>query len=233
MSTQLPLFPLTTALVPGLVLPLHIFEPRYRMMIEELLAKPEDEREFGIIAVRENHQRGRTAPPSDLGSTTDFFPVGVTAVLREVERLDDGRFDIVAIGGRRFCIADIDQSAPLLRADVEFLPEPPADPDDPATQRLVERATLSFERYRSALGGRLDEEHHEDEDMPRDPDVLSYLITAALVVDAHTRNELLAAPDALTRLQAGTVVLNRETTLISTLGAVPALDLLNSAPSSN
>ena len=62
METRLPLFPLTTALVPGLVLPLHIFEPRYRLMIEELLAKPEDEREFGVIAVRES-RLGSTSTP--------------------------------------------------------------------------------------------------------------------------------------------------------------------------
>ena len=53
MDQSLPLFPLTTALVPGLVLPLHIFEPRYRMMVQELLGKPADEREWGIVGLRE------------------------------------------------------------------------------------------------------------------------------------------------------------------------------------
>ncbi len=81
MEPQLPLFPLTTALVPGLVLPLHIFEPRYRMMIEELLAKPEDEREFGIVAVRERHVGAVNSPESAPSQVDEFFPVGVTAVL--------------------------------------------------------------------------------------------------------------------------------------------------------
>lgn len=233
MSTQLPLFPLTTALVPGLVLPLHIFEPRYRLMVQELLEKPEEEREFGVIAVREHIQGGSSAPDPRVGRLEEFYPVGVTAMLRQAERLDDGRYDIVTIGGRRFCITDIDRSAPLLRADVEFLPEPPIDASDPRTTATVERAIASFANYRGVLGGRLQEERTEEDDVPEDPDVLSYLITAALVIDAGTRNELLASPDSLSRLQSGISVLDRETALITALGAVPAVDLLNSSPSAN
>src|SRR6056297_1609208 len=227
MEPQLPLFPLTTALVPGLVLPLHIFEPRYRMMIEELLAKPEDERDFGIVAVRERHVGAVNSPESAPSQADEFFPVGVTAVLRQAERLDDGRYDIVAVGGRRFSVDAVDRSAPLLRARVDFLDEPEVDPQDPATRSIVERAKRSFERYRAALGGRLDEQR------PDDPTVLSYLITAALIVDASTRQELLISPDACTRLMVGIGVLDTEAALIGALGAVPALDLLNSAPSAN
>jgi hypothetical protein len=97
----------------------------------------------------------------------------------------------------------------------------------------VRRAMSAFERYRAALGGRLDEQRSDDEQVPDDPGVLSYLITAALIVDAATRNELLASPDALTRLVEGIRVLDYETAMIAALGAVPALDLLNSSPSTN
>jgi len=233
MNPQLPLFPLTTALVPGLVLPLHIFEPRYRMMIEELLDKPEDEREFGVVAVRERHVGTPGSPKTSAGHEDEFFPVGVTAVLRQADRLDDGRYDIVTIGGRRFCVSDVDRSAPLLRAQVEFLPEPDVDTSDPRALAVVSRAQGSFERYRAALGGRLDEQRSDDEQIPDDPNVLSYLITAALVIDATTRNELLASPDALTRLVQGIGILDSESAIIAALGAVPALDLLNSTPSPN
>jgi len=233
METRLPLFPLTTALVPGLVLPLHIFEPRYRLMIEELLAKPEDEREFGVIAVRERHLGSTTAPGSALDHRDELYPVGVTAVLRQADRLEDGRYDIVTIGGRRFSVREVDRSAPLLRADVDFLPEPDIDDEDPQVHAVVRRAMTAFERYRAALGGRLDEQRSDDEQVPDDPGVLSYLITAALIVDAATRNELLASPDALTRLVEGIRVLDYETAMIAALGAVPALDLLNSSPSTN
>lgn len=233
MSSSLPLFPLTTALVPGLVLPLHIFEPRYRMMIEELLAKPEDDREFGIVAVRERHLGAGTTGAVAGHAHDHLYPVGVTAALRQAERLDDGRFDIVTIGGRRFQIMDVDRSAPLLRAEVEFLPEPEIDAHEPSVRQLTTRAVLAFEKYRAALGGRLDEDHDDDEHLPTDPTVLSYLITAALVVDAGTRQELLASPDTITRLRESLRILGQETALIAALGAVPALDLLQPNPSAN
>lgn len=229
MDSPLPLFPLTTALVPGLVLPLHIFEPRYRLMIEELLTKPEEDREFGIVAARDRHPGS-----SATGDATDqVFPVGVTARLRHAERLDDGRYDIVTIGGRRFRITGIDASAPLWRASVEFLPEPDIDPADPRVSNIVARATAMFDTYRSVLGGRLQEEPDGDEHVPTDPAVLSYLITAALIIDAGTRQELLASSDAVARLQSGMRILGRETALIAALGAVPAIDLLNSSNSVN
>ena len=229
MDSPLPLFPLTTALVPGLVLPLHIFEPRYRLMVEELLAKPEDAREFGIVAVRDRH-----LGDNPMNEALDrVYPVGVTAQLRQAERLDDGRYDIITIGARRFQINEIDTSAPLWRAQVDFLSEPDVDHSDPRVRTMVARATAMFDTYRSVLGGRLQEEPDGDEHVPTDPTVLSYLITAALIIDARTRQELLASPDAVTRLAEGIRILGRETALISALGAVPAIDLLNSSNSVN
>ncbi len=226
MTTQLPLFPLTTALVPGLVLPLHIFEPRYRLMVQELLAKPEEEREFGIVASRESLARSESP-------LEGVYPVGVAAMIRQAEQLDDGRYDIVTIGSRRFQIVEIDASAPLLRAEVEFLPDPEVDAEDPVTRRLTSRAIDAFDGYRAALGGRLQEERDAEEVLPSDPTILSYLITAALVVDARTRQGLLASPDTLTRLRESIRIMGSETAMISALGAVPALDLLQAGPSAN
>lgn len=229
----MPLFPLTTALVPGLVLPLHIFEPRYRMLMEELLAKPEEDREFGVVAVRERHLGANTVASVADHALDGLYPVGVTAVLRQAEKLEDGRYDIITIGGRRFQIQSVDRSEPLLRAQVSFLPEPEIDTNDAGVRRLVTRAVAAFDKYRIALGGRLQEERESDEQVPTDPSVLSYLITAALVVDAGQRQELLASPDALTRLTEGIRILSAETAMISTLGAIPAVDLLQPNPSVN
>ena len=247
MDESLPLFPLTTALVPGLVLPLHIFEPRYRLMVEELLDKPEDEREFGIVAFRESHSLAPKQPspgdgPDDGASPNEpsaedaeLYPVGVSAVIRQAERREDGRYDIVTIGSRRFRIENVDRSAPLVRASVTFLPEPEIDSDDPHVMVAVQAAMQAFDKYRSVLGGRLNEadDNDDDDQVPADPSVLSYLITAALVVDGSTRQKLLAAPDAIARLRLGTRVLSSESALISAFGAIPALDLLNSTPSEN
>jgi len=161
--------------------------------------------------------------------------VGVSAVIRQAERREDGRYDIVTIGSRRFRIEDVDRSAPLVRASVTFLPEPEIDSDDPHVMVAVQAAMQAFDKYRSVLSGRLNEadDNDDDDQVPADPSVLSYLITAALVVDGSTRQKLLAAPDAIARLRLGTRVLSSESALISAFGAIPALDLLNSTPSEN
>jgi Lon protease-like protein len=203
------------------------------MMIEELLTKPEDEREFGVVAVREHHVGAAASGAASGAPTNDLYPVGVTAMLRQAERLEDGRYDIVVTGGRRFQIVDVDRSAPLLRADVDFLPEPDLDATEPSVQILIAQTTAAFEKYRAALGGHLDEERDDNEQLPSEPTVLSYLITAALVVDSGARQELLAAQDTISRLKSCIGVLRHETAMITVLGAVPAVDLLQPNPSAN
>ena len=224
--SPLPLFPLNAVLVPGLVLPLHIFEPRYCELVEDLLANPDEEaREFGIVAVRV----GRDI---DRDGILALHPVGTAAILRQVERLDDGRFDIIATGSRRFRIHDIDTSAPLMVGDVEFL----EDETDPVDVMLAAQVAQRFAAYRLALSGQVaDEELPDDptEELPDDPIVLSYLVTAAMVLPAVERQELLAAGTTTERLTIARGLLRRETGLISALGALPAIDLFGAIPSAN
>jgi hypothetical protein len=228
-SSPLPLFPLNTPLVPGLVLPLHIFEPRYRGLVEELLAvEDEDDREFGIVAVRDGRDPSRDG-------LSALYPVGTATVLREAERLDDGRFEIVTTGSRRFRLLEVDTRAPLLRAEVEFL----EDVSDPADALLATQVSRRFRLYRGALSGQVpdasdwDGEDVEDAELPDDPTVLSYLVTAAMVLPTDERQSLLAAATTGDRLVLARSLLGRETALISTLSAVPSLDLPGVAPSVN
>lgn len=231
MPAPLPLFPLNTPLVPGLVLPLHIFEPRYRELVQELLARPdEDEREFGIVAVRD----GRTVEHDGLQA---LYPVGTATVLRQAEELADGRYDIVTTGSRRFRLLDVDLSRPLLRGTVEFL----EDVTDPADALLARQVSRGFLRYRAALSGQVadvveaaDAVADDDEgELPDDPAVLSYLVTAAMVLPVGERQRLLAAETVGLRLTAARALLARETGLITRLSAVPALDLPGDPPSAN
>ena len=119
-------------LFPGLVLPLHIFEERYRHLVRDLVGQPEGApREFGVVAIRSGWEvapgAGRATPG---GGEVTLHEVGCTAELRQVTELDDGGFDIVTVGRRRFRIAEVDrESAPYLTADVEWLPEP-TGPDE-------------------------------------------------------------------------------------------------------
>ena len=221
-SALLPLFPLNTPLVPGLVLPLHIFEPRYRTLVRDLLDQPdEDAREFGVIAVRDGSDPGRDARQA-------LYPVGVATVLRQVEELPDGRFEIVTTGSRRFRVNELDTSAPLLRADVDFLDDITGPEDVP----LAARVGRQFHEYRAALSGQVQADI-DDEDVPTDPTVLSYLVTAAMVVPTAERQELLAAATTADRLRAALALLARENLLITELAAVPALELPGVPPSVN
>ena len=233
-SSPLPLFPLNTVLVPGLVMPLHIFEPRYRSLIEELLAMPdEDAREFGIVAVRD----GKDVSIDGLAA---LYPVGTATVLRQADRHDDGRYDIVTTGTRRFRLLGIDASEPLIRAEVEFL----EDPSEPADQLAASEIHRRFLAYRRALSGQVtageeelllddDEEDGDDEGLPDDPTVLSYLVTAAMVLPTSERQDLLSAPTTADRLALARRLLHRETGLITALSAVPAIDMSSPDPSPN
>jgi uncharacterized protein len=108
---DLPLFPLNTVLFPGARLPLHIFEARYRQMIGECL---EEERPFGVVLIREGPEVGGGAAP---------HRVGVTARIAEVERLPDGRMNIVTLGQERFRILATSEERPYLTGEVEYLPD--------------------------------------------------------------------------------------------------------------
>jgi uncharacterized protein len=218
---RIPLFPLNTPLVPGLVLPLHIFEPRYRGLVRDLLDIPsEDDREFGIIAVRDGQDLARDGVDA-------LFPVGVTTVLRQAEELPDGRFDIVTTGSRRFRLIDLDATAPLAHAEVEFLEEV-TGPDDGL---LAVQVSRRFRDYRAALSGQV--QATVEDDIPGDPTVLSYLVTAAMILPLGERQQLLAAETTAERLRHAGALLSRENLLISELAAVPALDLPGAPPSPN
>jgi len=221
-SARLPVFPLGTVLFPGLVLPLHIFEERYRTLVRELVASPGDgPHEFGVVTLR----RGAEAPSPDTDDgpvpdpppvrSDDLYPVGCTAELRQVTELPDGRFDIVTVGRRRFRIVDVRQGdEPYLTAKVDWLPDD--SPDDTAA-RLAPRALAAFRAYLDLL--RPDSEVLDA--VPGDPTVLSHLIAATAQLTTDERQLLLAAPDTASRLRAELKLLNREAGLLARVRAVP------------
>ena len=213
---HMPVFPLNVVLVPGLVLPLHIFELRYRELVQQLLAKPESSgREFGIVGVRD----GRSV---EIDGGQALYEVGVVASLRDVEVLEDGRYNIVTSGTRRFRLRQLDDSNPLLQAEVELL-EDLQGPDDEVLAATVRR---TFDRYRSLLGARLlITRDGPVEDLPSDPGAMAYLVTAAMVLPGGERQALLAASSIQERLVLAQRLLVRECGLIEHLASVPATDL--------
>src|SRR5260370_35419700 len=93
MSEILPLFPLGAVLYPGMLLPLHIFEERYRQLVRDLLDGPEPRR-FGVIAIR----KGRETGLDGVDGMQSLYEIGCTATLRRVARHEDVRFDIGTVG---------------------------------------------------------------------------------------------------------------------------------------
>ena len=213
----MPLFPLGTVLFPGLVLPLHIFEERYRQLVGDLLDGPEP-RDFGVIAIRKGRETG-------VDGVSALHEIGCTARLREVMRHDDGRFEVVTVGAQRFRLLELDHSRPYLRGEIELLTEETGD--EAAAALAVQAVQRTFREYLDALATE-GAAQISVPDLPDEPVPLSYLVAASMIVDLSDRQVLLAEPDAAGRLAAERTLLARETRILRTLTSTPATDLRSS-----
>ena len=211
MSEPLPLFPLGTVLYPGLLLPLHIFEERYRQLVRDLLAGSEPG-QFGVIAIRKGRETG-------VDGVSALHEIGCIAALRQVREHSDGRFDLVTAGTQRFRLASLEHGRPYLQGVVDLLAE---DTGDEAAAGVAARAVQrAFRDYLITLAARGTGEVTIPE-LPDEPIALSYLVAASMVVDLPDRQALLAEPDALQRLQAERELLARETAMLRTFTSAPA-----------
>ena len=195
---ELPLFPLQTVLYPGLPIPLHVFEDRYRQMFKRVL---DGERRFGVVAI----VRGRDV---DVGAT--YHPVGCVAEVAEVDRHANGRLDVIARGRSRFRIDGVTQAAPYIVAEVSELPETTGEA---AEQRSLKAGRL-FTRYVATLLELAGREGGEAIDIPDDPVAASYLVAAGLQIDLADKQRLLTIPSASERLAAEAALLRRELVLL-------------------
>lgn len=144
----IPLFPLGTPLFPGVVLPLQVFEPRYRRLVRDLLERPEGStRCFGVVAIRQGWEVEDVAPAEAL------YDVGCTARLQTVRPQPDGGFRIITVGGDRFRLLDlvIGEEPPYLQAEVEWLAE----------EEAAEEAAGDHEGLTSPRGWPTDPQHEE------------------------------------------------------------------------
>ena len=221
MSEMLPLFPLSTVLFPGMRLPLHVFEERYRTLMADLLAGPEPRR-FGVIAIRSGREVGATGAAA-------LHEVGCVAVIRQVAPHPDGRYDLQTVGTERFRLASVDRTLPYLRGEVELLPDgvvPPGAAEPGAAEVaavVVRQVQAGFRAYLNSLadqgGGVI-----SVADLPDEPVLLSYVIGAAMIIDLPERQSLLAAPDAMSRLRLERSLLVRETAMLRATTSRPAPD---------
>ena len=200
----IPLFPLGTVLLPGVPLPLQVFEPRYRALMRDLTSQPQPW-SFGVIAIREGHEVGADAVRS-------LYDVGCVAVIRQLEELPDGRYALITVGSRRFRIRSFDESRSYLQAEVDLLDEPSSsDVPDELGATVRER----FLDYCGALGATA-----AAVTLPDDISQLSYLVAAALAVPLAERQALLESADTTERLRTEGELLSRELALMRT-GTMP------------
>jgi Lon protease-like protein len=222
----IPLFPLGTVLVPGLVLPLHVFEPRYRRLVHDLQTRREDDRAFGVVAIREGREVGEHG-------VTATYDVGTLAVVREVVPYADGRFDLMTNGDARFrVVGPADSDAPYLMAEVEWLAED--DPGSaPEAELLAAGVRRRFEAYRAAVNDAGAVEAAQMLELPDDPRLLSYLVAVAMVLDLSDRQLLLEAATTADRLRREVALLGRETMLVRQIPSLPAVDLARTPSGAN
>ncbi|MFD6417961.1 LON peptidase substrate-binding domain-containing protein [Streptomyces sp. NPDC060194] len=246
-TARLPLFPLNTVLFPGLVLPLNVFEERYRAMMRELLKTPDDSdvpRRFVVVAIRDGHQLAPSLPglpdesvEPDIGPAAGFgedpllafHQVGCVADAATIREREDGTFEVLATGTTRVRLHALDASGPFLTAEVEELPEDDGD----GAGALAEGVLRAFRAYQKRLAGASERTLASASELPDDPSVVSYLVAAATVLDTPSRQRLLEAPTVAARLRIELGLLRSETALIRNLPSLPAVDLTRAPTSLN
>lgn len=222
-TDRLPMFPLNTVLFPGVTLPLHVFEDRYRALVHHLLSIPDKSlRIFGVVAIREGYEVGTHGSRS-------VHTVGTVAQMTSVEAHPDGRFDIEVVGRERLRLHAMDTSGPYLVGEVDLLHEPKPGPLD---EEEAERALRTFESYRERLaqvrGGPLLEGP-----LPQDPAYLSYALAATCLLTLPERQALLEAPTARERLTLLRHALVEEMRAMQAVASLPATEVARTRWSPN
>ncbi|KUH38910.1 MULTISPECIES: LON peptidase substrate-binding domain-containing protein [Streptomyces] len=244
-TARLPLFPLNAVLFPGLVLPLNVFEERYRAMMRELLKTDESQpRRFAVVAIRDGHEVAPTAPGlpdqtalPEKGPAAGFGPdparafhsVGCVADAATIRERPDGGFEVLATGTTRVRLVSVDTSGPYLTAELEELEERQGE----GAGALAEGVLRAFRSYQKRLAGARERSLATGAELPDEPSVVSYLVAAAAVLDTPSKQRLLQAPDTATRLREELRLLRAETAVLRHLPSLPAVELTRAPTSPN
>jgi ATP-dependent Lon protease len=184
---HLPIFPLPLVLLPNELLPLHIFEPRYRQLLKDVEM---DKRLFGITHFN---------PPESFVEKPEVGTVGCVAEVREVHLLPDGRSNILTIGIIRYRLLDyVDAGEPYLIGDVEFFEDVKEVAE--VLNPLSDEVFTLFKRVAKAAH-KLSGERGRFPDIPQtEPEQLSFLVTAAFNLDAELKYQMLETDSTVERL---------------------------------
>jgi Lon protease-like protein len=204
-AIELPLFPLNTVLFPGQVLPLHIFEERYRLMIRRCLA---EDVPFGVVLIK----RGQEVATFD-GDDAEPYSVGTVARIIESTHLTNGTMNIVTVGVERFRIRKLLHDQPYLRGEVVSLPM--ADPeDDAAVQAAAVRVREQVDRYIELISDAAGLQIQIDE-TPTAAQQIGYLAAITMQIDNREKQELLGSQSVSQMLRRELALLSRENALLT------------------
>ena len=186
---ELPLFPLQIVVFPGEVVPLHIFEPRYRQLVKDTLQSGDP---FGIVLTRRTRQ---TATPQDREPTHE---IGCTVRLDSNEAFPDGRFNIACVGERRFRIIEKLGERPYWVAEVDYLD----DPTDSESSDAYSVAEAASDLYRDHLGLALALQNSWQRTyrLPRRPSPLVNHIASRIEAPASVKQEVLKSESTVEQL---------------------------------
>lgn len=200
---RLPIFPLSSPLFPGMPLPLHIFEQRYRQLLrDQAMSDPI----FGVVLTR----TGR-----EVGEQPEIHDIGTSATLLGMHQHDDGRADIAVRGAQRFRVIETDWSGAYLVAQVEWLAE---EEDDDGLASLANQTRTAMIRLVAAAAG-AGNMPIPDLSLPDNPTELGYLLSRTLWLNTWERQQLLEVPAAGARLQLLRSIIRREHRLLTEVGA--------------
>jgi uncharacterized protein len=190
----LPMFPLGSVLFPGGVLPLHVFEPRYRALVEDCLG---DEPEFGVVLI----ERG-----SEVGGGDVRRPVGTVARIVQAGRFEDGRYALVTVGTRRFTVRRWLDDDPYPRAEVEDFPDDPI-PDDASLRDALDPVLARLRRVLALHAEAGDDVADATADVADDPLVAVHHACALAPLGPADQYALLSTRGPQARLERLSVML--------------------------
>ena len=184
---EIPLFPLNLVLFPGMRLPLHIFEERYKTMISNCI---ERETPFGVLLIKEGVEAGGPAEP---------FRIGTTARITQNTQLEGGRFNILTIGENRFELVEIVSNTPFMVGNIRFLAEEQGEVSEHLLIEIREEYSTFLKQLATVAGG-----WNRIVDVPTDSSSLArdVIATMASSIELSTslRQEILEDPIVKSRL---------------------------------
>jgi len=199
---RLPLFPLGTVLFPRMMLPLRIFEPRYRQMLDDCLNGDET---FGVLLIKEGPEVGGPAVP---------YEIGTTARILSVEKKAEGVINITTRGQERFRLRHTLHDQPYLVGEVE--PYPLADTDASEVPALARRGTALLAAYMELLSRAAGAEIRLQR-VPTDPQTIAYLTAMLLQVTEPAKQRLLSIAGLPTLFREEAALLENERKVLTVM----------------